>query len=91
MGAVDLLGMEPNIALEGLLAGEQVILRIVLAHGDAKSGGGAELHGFGDHTLLPALGLGGAAEIASVGELLADLLKVLFPLRQGMVSSTLFR
>ena len=83
MGAVDLLGVEPYIALEGLLAGEQVVLGVVLAHGDAQSGGGAELHGFGDHTLLPALGLGGTAEIAGVGELLPDLLKVLLALCQG--------
>lgn len=30
MGAVDLLGVEPYIALEGLLAGEQVVLVLFL-------------------------------------------------------------
>ena len=83
MGAVDLLGVEPQVALESLLGSEQVVLGVVFAHGDTQAGGGAELHGLRGHPLAPVSGFGGAAEISGVGELLADLLEVPLSLRQS--------
>ena len=83
VGAVDLLGVEPQVALESLLGSEQVVLGVVFAHGDTQAGGGAELHGLRGHPLAPVSGFGGAAEISGVGELLADLLEVPLSLRQS--------
>ena len=85
MGAVDLLGMEPDVALKSLLTGEQVVLGVVLAHRDTQARCGAKLHGLGGHPLLPPFGLAGTAEISGVGELLADLPQVLLSLGQSNV------
>ena len=85
MGAVDLLGVEPDVALIGHLGGELVVLAVVLAHGDPQPGTGAELHGLARHPLLPLGGGLGPAEIAGIGELLADLPQISLPLRQADV------
>ena len=81
MGAVDLLRMEPQIALPRLLGGKGVVLRIVLPHGDTKPCGGPELHGLGGrfHT---GRRLGAPAEISRVCELLPDLHQIPLALRQ---------
>ena len=85
MGTVDFLGVEPDVALKGLLAGEQVVLHVVLPHRDAQPGGGAELHGLWAQPAALVLPLDLSAEISRVRQLLADLLQVPFPLGQGDV------
>ena len=85
MGTVDLLGVEPDIALVGQLGGELIVLAVVLAHRDAQSGRGAELHGLSAHPFLPLRRRLAPAEVAGLHQLLADLLEIPLPLRQGQV------
>ena len=80
---MNLLGVEPDVALIGHLGGELVVLGVVLAHGNPHPRGGAELHGSARQALFPLGGLVLAAEVAGVGQLLADLLEVPLALGQG--------
>ena len=91
MGAVDLLGVEPDVALEGHLGGELVVLAVVLAHRDPQPRGGAKLHGLARHPLLPLGGRLAPAEVARVGQLLRISCKSRSPSARVMFSSTLLR
>ena len=85
MGAVDLLGVEPPVALSRLLGGKQIVLTVVLPHRYPQPGVSPELHGRPRHPLLPLGRLPGAAEITGIGKLLPDLLKITLPLGQRQV------
>ena len=76
MAAVDLLGMEPDVPLVGVLCGQAVILPVVAAHQDAQARGGAELPGSGG-PLEAGLLFAPLADIAAVGELDADIVEIL--------------
>ena len=81
MAAVDLLGMEPDVPLVGVLCGQTVILPVVASHEDTQARGGAELPWPGG-PLEAGLLFAPLADIAAVGELDADIVEVL--LRFGL-------
>ena len=81
MAAVDLLGMEPDVPLVGVLCGQAVILPVVAAYQDTQARGGVELPWPGG-PLEAGLLLAVTAEVAAVGELGADIVEVL--LRFGL-------
>ena len=82
VGAVDLLGVEPQLSLARLPGGEGVVLGVVLAHRNPQPRRGPKLHGPGLHLQVPLAGLAPLAEIAGAGELLPDLQQVPLPLGQ---------
>ena len=77
MAAVDLLGMEPDVPLVGVLCGQAVILPVVASHEDTQSRGGAELPGLGG-ALEAGLLFAPSPQVAAVRQLRADIVEVLF-------------
>ena len=79
MGAVDLLGVEPQVPLLRRPGGQAVVLPVAAAHKNRQSGGGTELPGLAgalEGLLFPTLG----AEIAAVGQFGADVIEILLGL-----------
>ena len=82
MGAMDLLGVEPDIPVVRLLAGQMIVLAVVAAHQHTEAAGGAELPGSGRPLgLLFALPL--LPQEPCVPQLVADLHEIL--LRLGVL------
>lgn len=79
MGAVDLLGVEPQVPLLRRPGGQAVVLPVAAAHKNRQSGGGTELPGLAgalEGLLFPTLG----AKIAAVGQFGADIVEILLGL-----------
>lgn len=80
MGAVDLLGVEPQVPLLRRPGSQAVVLPVAAAHKNRQSGGGTELPGLAgalEGLLFPTT-LG--AEIAAVGQFGADVIEILLGL-----------
>ena len=72
--------MQPDIPLLALLGGQLVVLAVVASHQNTQPCGGSELAGFGG-TLEPRLLFAPLADVATVGQLRADIVEVLLALR----------
>ena len=79
MGAVDLLGVEPDVPVVRLLQRQLIVLAVVPPHPDQISLGGGELPGLGGGE-LHLLFLVGVPDVAPRHQLSADLLDVLLRL-----------
>ena len=79
MGAVYLLGVEPQVPLLRILRRQPVVLPVVAPHQDAQPAAGPELPGLAgplEGLLFPTLG----AEIAAVGQFGANVIEILLGL-----------